>query len=178
MSARQNSWRSIPLWTMEKCSLSRDKLWRGQLSHVSDFKYLGCWIATTERDFRIRKAEAWAACHKLKKMWKSFLRIVLKILLFVATWCPFCYMTLRRGLWRRGLGNELMAVILECLGWPSMWTESSTWRTENCTKNFLVPSWKYRSVGWGLLETYVLHRHPDSWAHSKPPPPVETKSWC
>ena len=45
------------------------------MKHVSDFTYHGYWIATTLRDFRIRKAKAWAACHiKLKKMRKSYLR--------------------------------------------------------------------------------------------------------
>jgi hypothetical protein len=39
----------------------------------------------TEKDLRIRKAKAWAACHKLKKIWKSNLRKGLKIRLFVAT---------------------------------------------------------------------------------------------
>ena len=68
---------------VEECSLLSNS--GGQLSHVSDFKYLGCWIATTERDFRIRKAKAWAACHKLKKMWKSDLKRSLKIRLFVST---------------------------------------------------------------------------------------------
>jgi hypothetical protein len=42
-----------------------------QLEHVSDFIYLGSWVATTKKDLRIRKAKAWAACHKLKKIWKS-----------------------------------------------------------------------------------------------------------
>ena len=39
-----------------------------QLEKVTDFVYLGAWIATTERDLRVRKAKALAACHKLKKM--------------------------------------------------------------------------------------------------------------
>ena len=56
-----------------------------QLEHVTDFIYLGSWVATTEKDLRIRKAKAWAACHKLKKIWKSNLRKGLKIRLFVAT---------------------------------------------------------------------------------------------
>ena len=52
---------------------------------MTDFVYLGAWIATTERNLQVRKAKAWAACHKLKKMWKSDLRRGLKIRLFVAT---------------------------------------------------------------------------------------------
>ena len=56
-----------------------------QLEKVNDFVYLGAWIATTERDLRVRKAKAWAACHKLRKIWKSGLRRRMKIRLFVAT---------------------------------------------------------------------------------------------
>ena len=55
------------------------------LEKVTDFVYLGAWIATTERDLSVRKAKAWAACHKLQKIWKSNLRRGLKIRLFVAT---------------------------------------------------------------------------------------------
>ena len=64
---------------------SLDNCSGNQLEKVTDFVYLGAWIATTERDLRVRKAKAWAACHKLKKMWKSDLRRGLKIRLFVAT---------------------------------------------------------------------------------------------
>ena len=67
----------------ETCSLTSNT--GNQLEHVPDFIYLGSWIATTERDLRVRKAKAWAACHKLKKIWKSNLRRSLKIRLFVAT---------------------------------------------------------------------------------------------
>ncbi|MCP4494507.1 MAG: reverse transcriptase family protein, partial [Gammaproteobacteria bacterium] len=52
---------------------------------VDDFVYLGAWIASTEHDFKVRKAKAWAACHKMKKIWKSDLRRDLKIRLFQAT---------------------------------------------------------------------------------------------
>ena len=67
----------------EECTLTSST--GNVLEHVEDFIYLGSWIATTERDFRVRKAKAWAACHKLKKIWKSNLRRSLKIRLFVAT---------------------------------------------------------------------------------------------
>ena len=55
------------------------------LKKVKDFKYLGAWIGTTEHDFIVRKAKAWAACHKMKKIWKSDLRRDLKVRLFQAT---------------------------------------------------------------------------------------------
>ena len=42
-------------------------------------------IATTVRELRIRKAKAWAASHKPKRIWKKGLRRGMKIRLFVAT---------------------------------------------------------------------------------------------
>ena len=65
-------------------SKTRPKFFRyADLEKVNDFVYLGAWIATTERDLRVRKAKAWAACHKLRKIWKSGLRRRMKIRLFV-----------------------------------------------------------------------------------------------
>ena len=56
-----------------------------QLEVVKDFKYLGSWVASTERDMKIRQAQAWQALHKLKKIWRSSLSDQLKRRLFVAT---------------------------------------------------------------------------------------------
>ena len=50
---------------------------------VQNFKYLGAWMASSEKDLNVRKALAWKACHKLSKIWKSSLKI--KIRLFIAT---------------------------------------------------------------------------------------------
>ena len=50
-----------------------------QLEVVQDFKYLGSWIDSTEKDIKIRKAEAWKALNKLNKMWKSDLARCFKI---------------------------------------------------------------------------------------------------
>ena len=55
------------------------------LETVDDFVYLGAWIESTEHDIKVRKAKAWAACHKLKTIWKSKLNDHLKRRLFVAT---------------------------------------------------------------------------------------------
>jgi hypothetical protein len=54
------------------------------LKHTDDFKYLGAWVNTTEQDIRIRKAIAWKALHKMKKLWKSSLSRKLKIRFFIA----------------------------------------------------------------------------------------------
>lgn len=55
------------------------------LERVEDFQYLGSWIATSNRDFNVRKAKAWDACNKMKNIWKSNLPRQLKSDLFKAT---------------------------------------------------------------------------------------------
>ena len=50
-----------------------------------DFKYLGAWIDDSVKDMKTRKAQAWVACNKLNKVWKSNLHKNLKIRLFQAT---------------------------------------------------------------------------------------------
>ena len=56
-----------------------------ELEHVNDFLYLGSYISSSEHDFAVRKAKAWAACHQMKKIWSSNMRKTLKIRLFLAT---------------------------------------------------------------------------------------------
>ena len=78
---------------------------------MEDFVYLGAWVGSTEHDFIVRKAKAWAACHKMKKIWKSKLRKDLKIRLFEATvslWNPFFFMVQRPGLLQRPWRRRLM----------------------------------------------------------------------
>ncbi len=55
------------------------------LKKVENFKYLGAWMSSSEKDFEIRKAIAWSACHKLKTIWSSQLSRNLKVRLFRAT---------------------------------------------------------------------------------------------
>ena len=38
---------------------------------VDDFNYLGAWIASTQKDIRVRRARAWSALHSMNKVWKS-----------------------------------------------------------------------------------------------------------
>ena len=54
------------------------------LKKVDDFKYLGGWLSSCEKDIKVRKGQAWAACHKLRKIWTSKLPHSKKISLFVA----------------------------------------------------------------------------------------------
>ena len=55
------------------------------LKAVDDFKYLGAWMSSSEKDIKVRKAQAWQACHKLKKIWTSELPRKTKIRLFQTT---------------------------------------------------------------------------------------------
>ena len=43
------------------------------IKEVDNFKYLGAWTQSSEKDFKVRKALAWSACHDLKKIWSSTL---------------------------------------------------------------------------------------------------------
>ena len=52
---------------------------------VKNFKYLGAWTESTEADISVRKALAWSACHRLRKVWNSKLRRQIKERLFLAT---------------------------------------------------------------------------------------------
>ena len=55
------------------------------LRFESDFKYLGSWINSSEKDLKIRKGQAWSVLHSMKKVWTSTLSARLKRSLFVAT---------------------------------------------------------------------------------------------
>ena len=55
------------------------------LKVVENFKYLGAWTHSSSSDISVRKALAWSACHRLKKVWSSKLRRQLKERLFLAT---------------------------------------------------------------------------------------------
>ena len=45
------------------------------IEKVEDFVYLGSKIRASESDIDVRKAKAWAACFKLKQIWKSDLSL-------------------------------------------------------------------------------------------------------
>ena len=55
------------------------------IKRVSNFKYLGAWLESSEKDISVRKALAWTACNKLKKIWNSSLSRKIKVRLFTAT---------------------------------------------------------------------------------------------
>jgi hypothetical protein len=55
------------------------------LALTEDFKYLGSYIGSTEKDIKFRKALAQRALHSLKKVWKSSSSHQLRKSLFLAT---------------------------------------------------------------------------------------------
>ena len=52
---------------------------------VSDFKYLGSYIQSTEKDMNIRLAKSWAALNNMNAIWKSRLPDRIKRNFFRAT---------------------------------------------------------------------------------------------
>ena len=56
-----------------------------KLNVVDNFKYLGSWNKSSESDISVRKALAWSACHRLRKIWSSKLKRKIKERLFLAT---------------------------------------------------------------------------------------------
>ena len=56
-----------------------------ELEWVEDFKYLGSWVESTEKDISIRKALAWQALNKMNTIWKSDMSRDLKLRFFIAT---------------------------------------------------------------------------------------------
>ena len=56
-----------------------------ELEWVEDFKYLGSWVESTEKDISIRKALAWQALNKMNTIWKPDMSRDLKLRFFIAT---------------------------------------------------------------------------------------------
>ena len=50
-----------------------------------DFKNLGSYISSTEKDIRVRKAHAWRALHDVKNIWHSAMPDELKRAIFMAS---------------------------------------------------------------------------------------------
>ncbi|XP_047486517.1 uncharacterized protein LOC125037418 [Penaeus chinensis] len=54
-------------------------------ANIKKIKYLGSWVDSSEKDIKIRKAQAWSATLKMNNIWKSDLPRSLKINFFRAT---------------------------------------------------------------------------------------------
>ena len=55
------------------------------LKRVEDFKYLRAWVDSSEKDVKIRKAQAWRTCHQMRNIWNSKLSRKFKIRLMIST---------------------------------------------------------------------------------------------
>ena len=55
-----------------------------ELEKVEDFKYLGSWVDSTDKDIKISKAQAWQALNKMNCMWNSNMRKEIKVTFFLA----------------------------------------------------------------------------------------------
>jgi len=60
----------------------------GRIEKVNDYKYLGAYVKSTQKEFNIRKAQACQAFWNLKKVWHSKLPVSLKLRLFKALCIP------------------------------------------------------------------------------------------
>ena len=68
-----------------------------KLKQVDNFKYLGSWIQSSEKDMNIRIGQAWSALNKMMKVWKSNLKNHLKIGFFRVTVESVLLMVLNAG---------------------------------------------------------------------------------
>ena len=55
------------------------------LKRVEDFKYIGAWVDSSEKDVKIRKAQAWRICHQMRNICNSKLSRKVNIRLMIAT---------------------------------------------------------------------------------------------
>ena len=56
-------------------------------AEVSDFRYVGSWITSPDKDFAVRRAHAYEIANKLWRVWKSGCSRRTKIRVFKATAC-------------------------------------------------------------------------------------------
>ena len=56
-----------------------------KLKLVDDFKYLGVWIQSSEKEMETRIGQAWKALNKMDKIWNSSLQDNVKLVFFRAT---------------------------------------------------------------------------------------------
>ena len=55
-----------------------------ELEKVEDFQYLESWVDSTDKDIKIRKAQAYQALNKMNCMWNLNMRKEIKVRFFVA----------------------------------------------------------------------------------------------
>ena len=57
---------------------------RTEPERKQDFKYLGSWINSTEKDIKIRKAKVWQELNRMRNIWELRMSRGLKIRFFLA----------------------------------------------------------------------------------------------
>ena len=90
---------------MNRCLLNNNnpvKTLNGtSLKQVEEYKYLGSYVSSSDKDFITRKGMAWSACNDMHNIWSSRLTNDFKIKLFRATVDGSETWTLSRKLERR-----------------------------------------------------------------------------
>ena len=116
-----------------------------KLKQVYNFKYLGSWMQSSEKDMNIRIGQAWSARNKMMKVWKSNQPNHLKVGFFRVTsvllYGPKCW-TMTRNMSNRLNGSSAE----QFLKFPGR----SMKPTKNCTATFLRLQIHWRSGDCGL----------------------------
>lgn len=50
-----------------------------KLKQIDNFKYLGLWIQSSEKEMNVGIGQAWSACNKMMNVWKLNLQRHLKV---------------------------------------------------------------------------------------------------
>ena len=87
------------------------------LKTMSDFKYLGAYVDSSEKDLRTRRGLAWLALHKMKKMWTSGLSTGLKRSPFLSTIESVLLYGSETWTLTQRLRNHWTAAIPACCAW-------------------------------------------------------------
>ena len=76
-----------------------------KLKIIENFK--GSWMESTDKDFKVRKALAWSACHKLRKIWSSTLsKRVVNTLKKDINQTVYCYRRISSPIWCGNVDNN------------------------------------------------------------------------
>ena len=85
------------------------------IENVDNFKYLGAQMISTEKDFKIRKGQAWAAFKQLGKIWKSkTTSLKLKINIFKVSCLTILMYGSETWVFGEKLRNELDSFATNC----------------------------------------------------------------
>ena len=128
-----------------------------------NFLYLGSWIMNSENDIKVRKAKAWAACHKLKRIWTSNIKKSIKIRLFVAT----VESVLLYGSETWSLTKRLTKMIDGCYTRLLRMALNVSWKQHLTNKELYgkLPKISSKITERRMKLAGHIHRHPELTAH-------------